>query len=453
MWGVMDTTIRRAFHRNVCVASNKISPETIRRSVAAVERHGGNITHAARELGIPRTTLADRVRGTGVRKTVSGGHTKVALDQSGGVGSLESLTDSIRTPEQLVEHADIDMSAWKIDRATVNVWEMGAKLPDGSLAARKLWQVKVSLRAIVSTVETDAIKLIADRFNNQKLRDFPRLSRRLSQRDCMLEVCVPDLHVGKLAWKPETGENYDVDIASRVYRHAVEHIVSLAPIDRIERVVLPIGNDLIHADNDAMGMGTTTNGTPMDVDGRLPRIIDRVVEDMTWSIDLLAGLSGSGGVDVVVVPGNHDRNAAQWLGRVLHAWYRGCKPVRVDISPTPRKYIRYGTNLIGYTHGCDEAHHTLESVMIGERPEDFTKCRVREWHLGHWHKPKETRYNAGDTHGGTVVRTISSLAGADRWHSRKGFVRAPKQAEGFVWQREGRYHTSIRVPPPEGAYA
>jgi len=55
---------------------------------------------------------------------------------------------------------------------------------------------------------------------------YPKVSKP-SDRRYLLEINVPDLHLGKLAWGEETGDaDYDTEIAQQVFREAVEELLS-----------------------------------------------------------------------------------------------------------------------------------------------------------------------------------------------------------------------------------
>jgi hypothetical protein len=150
---------------------------------------------------------------------------------------------------------------------------------------------------------------------------------------------------------------------------------------------------------------------------------------------------------VIVVPGNHDRNNALKLGLVLKAHYRMAENVTVNCGPDLRKYVRYGVNLLGFTHGNEEKHSDLPLTMAQEKPTEWATALHKEWHLGHLHKRKETKYTAGDTHQGVVVRILPSLSGTDAWHHMKGYVKGQRAAEAYLWSFDNGYaaHFSSNV--------
>lgn len=244
------------------------------------------------------------------------------------------------------------------------------------------------------------------------------------------EIAPVDLHVGKYAWDDETGASYDVEIAERVFAEAVNDIDDRTNSARIEETVLVVGNDLLQTDNIE---GTTTSGTYVDTDTRYIRSFRRAFKINRWAIDRLAERSP---VRVVVVPGNHDRLTAFQIGHSLESWYHNDQRVTIDNSPKLRKYLRYGVNLLGWTHGSEEKHDDLPLIMATEEPELWAGSLHREWHIGHFHKAKETRYTSGDSFNGVRVKVLPALCGPDAWHYAKGYVGGLPACEGYLWNKE-----------------
>lgn len=371
---------------------------------------------------------------------------QVVFDEGGESATLDSRRSSrIRTLDDLLASAPVDLTEWEVERHIVNKWEVGAKGPDGKLKVEELWQVKAWFKRIRGAVDLAELRdrVVADmRAHAPAYPALPAPSRFASY---MLEVDLPDLHVGKLAWGEEVDDvNYDSHEARRVALEAVEDLLQKASAFPVERILFPVGNDLLHADTPE---GTTTRGTRQDVDTRPLLMFTRARDLMVTIIDRLMQVAP---VDVVIVPGNHDRHRTLELGVVLDAWYNRTDRVRVDAGPTLRKYVRYGTNLLGFTHGSEEKEADLALIMAQERPHDWAETTHREWHLGHLHKRKQTRLVAGDTHGGVVVRILPALTATDAWHYSQGYVKGPRAAEAYLWHRETGYagHFSANVLPP-----
>ena len=135
------------------------------------------------------------------------------------------------------------------------------------------------------------------------------------------------------------------------------------------------------------------------------------------------------------------------LMRVLDAWYKNNKAVEVDTDPKPRKYIHYGVNLIGFTHGNEEQHRDLPASMAGEVPHEWANSSWREIHTGHFHRAKQIVVKHTDEFGGVRVRTLPSLSGTDSWHYQKGYVNNRRAAEAYLWNKSDGYagHLSANI--------
>lgn len=364
---------------------------------------------------------------------------------------ISSRSATIKTLDDLLAYADVDLAVWEVERYTVNKWEMGAKLGEKGkerMVAQPLFQVKAWLRR---NRKASAIVAVGERILSdiaEHAPQYPKYPPLLKTRDPhMLEVCAMDLHLGKLAWREEAGEDYDLTIARAVFEEALEDLIRKASGFPVDRILMPIGNDLLQIDN---LQRTTTAGTPQDSDSRYAKLFQTAEQLMVYALDRLAAIAP---VEGVIVPGNHDRQSAFTLGRVLEAWYRNTDRVTIDCSPRLRKYKRYGVNLIGYTHGSEEKPADLPLIMATEVPDLWAETHHREWHTGHFHKSKETRYTAGDSFNGVRHRILPALCSADAWHASKGYVGERRAAEGYLWSHENGYagHFSTSILPDRRA--
>ncbi len=244
----------------------------------------------------------------------------------------------------------------------------------------------------------------------------------------LLEVSIFDLHLGKLAWKPESGADYDLKISQTGFCEALETLIERSKGFPIERVVFPIGNDYFNVDGMA---NETTAGTPQREDGRWQKSFVLGRKLMVNAINRLREIAP---VDVVMVPGNHDVERVFYLGDSLSGWFSQTDDVTVDNSPMARKYYQYGKNLIGFTHGKEEKHVNLPLIMATEEPEKWASTVWREFHIGHYHHKKDIHFQPVNEHQGIRIRQIPSLCPADDWHRLKGYG-SLRAAEVYVWGR------------------
>ncbi len=254
--------------------------------------------------------------------------------------------------------------------------------------------------------------------------NIPRVSPIKRVRSgLMLEVPIVDLHLSKLAWEPETGENYDSKIAERRFMDVISDIVDRAQNYAFEQIVFPVGNDFFNF-NDIYG--NTTKGTQQDNDSRWQKMYMKGNELLIAAIDTLSQIAP---VQVFQIPGNHDTQVSWYAVFNLASWYRHNENVRVDTRPNTRKYVEFGKCLIGFTHGDKERKRIFGNMQI-EAPEAWGRTLFREWHLGHLHSEQVKEEH------GVKVRNLSSVTATDSWHYTSGYVGAIATSQSFVWDKE-----------------
>ena len=348
--------------------------------------------------------------------------------------TITSVSDRIRTPADAIAYAEIDTDVWSIDRQVVNSWETAAKT-DGGIETKTLWQVKLWLKRRARKYLSDAFDKLLTRVADHRPASPDPPGRA---GPYMAELSLFDVHFGKLAWD---GVSFNTATAETVYRDAVGALLDRLSGWDIERIVIPVGNDFFNVDN---WSNTTAKGTPQDSDGPFARVFESGSMALVHAVDRCLTVAP---VELVWGPGNHDPSTSFYLVRWLDAWYRHADAVTVDRDHRPRKYIRHGVNLVGFTHGDQEAHRDLPAIMAAEVPELWAATQWREFHLGHFHRARQTVHRSTDEFGGVRVRVLPSLSGTDRWHFQKGYVAAKRAAEAYLWHANDGYagHVSANV--------
>ena len=256
----------------------------------------------------------------------------------------------------------------------------------------------------------------------------PTVRKLTPPKGGLLHLLSPaDLHIGRLAWEPETGEAFDSKIAEERLHAVVDNLLAHAAKYPVARHLFIVGNDLLQVDN---LMSTTTAGTFQDTDSRYRKMFRLAVKLMRETTERLAQTAP---VSVLVVPGNHDQLASFHVGEVLGAIYDGHRNVSVSPALRARLYYRHGTTLLGFCHGNDEKHPDLPLIMATENPEDWGQTTYREFLVGHLHTKRERVFNAGDSHNGVRVIILPSLTGTDNWHAKKGYIGEPKASESRLY--------------------
>lgn len=371
----------------------------------------------------------------------------VEFDDMGASARLVTVSKRIKTLEDALEKGKINLNVWEVDRVVINSWEVGSKGPGGAyVRIDPLWQIKVWLKRKQINIQSISDKFIelvqshAPKYTNVKAKYNKDFLKNAA------EIDIPDVHLGKLCWGEETGTDYNHKIAEKAYLYSVnESLFRIEPY-KPELIIFPVGNDYLNVDN---LQNETTAGTKQDLDSRQTKIFELALDVLVRAVDNIMHYYPK--IIIPVIPGNHDKLSMFHLGVALKAWYRSAKNIIVDNSPKSRKYVQYGKNLIGFLHGGkeDPKINDLPLIMAQERPKEWAETTNREWHIGHLHKKKETKYIAGDTYKGVSVRIVPSLSGTDAWHYEKGFIQSSLASETFVWDHERGLVSQhlIRVPP------
>lgn len=362
------------------------------------------------------------------------------------VGGNNYGLDHIRTLDQLLVAADIDPNIWRVKNYVVNKWDV-TSWKEGYPDTRQNFQVKAWLerntKAVRETIVGEIFQQMVKDYKPPVSNIIPKtLSNIVIPEDPdeknLLEISIFDLHIGKLAWCGETFENYDVKIARERFLISIKKLLKRASGFQYSRILFPVGNDFFNSDT---MFNTTTKGTQQDEDLRWQKTFNVGVRLLVDAINLLKQTGVP--VDVVVIPGNHDFERSYYMGAYLEAWFKSDATVNINNGASPRKYYRFGSVLLGLTHGGEEKEASLPMLMatdIESKPM-WSETKFHEWHLGHIHRKRIVKYEINKSRPlnedlGVTIRYLSSLTGTEEWHHKKGFVGSNKAADGFIWNYE-----------------
>jgi hypothetical protein len=359
---------------------------------------------------------------------------KTKYTESGDSSTIEGVisssdTDRVKILDEFLVLCKVDLSAWEVDHYLLNAWDVtmsGAKSSTKQDAAYTNYQIKVWLKRKTQLVLS--FELLINRLQERQ-QQVPVIEATRKRTGYLYEICLFDNHFGKLCWKPETGDDYDLKIAKTAFSAAIDQFFIHAKSFQPEQILFPVGNDFLHIDNDQK---TTTKGTVQDVDGRLPKIYDVAFDAIVESVEKLLTIAP---VHLIWVSSNHDLWVSYFLCKAIKAYYTNNKNVTIDVRPKSRKIYEWGKVLIGFEHG-EIKPDRLPLLMADEWPNEWARTRWHEWHTGHLHKKQEMVFTSVDTFGSVIYRRIPSLTKTDVWHYQNGFVNKTRAAETYVWDKE-----------------
>lgn len=323
----------------------------------------------------------------------------------------------LRSEKDLLLLHNYDPSMWEIQSAKNSKWNAQKK---GGVVTT-LYSSKITVKPIRGGIPD---KVMEELFDNLTLNyERPVIERNKTAGDKMLEINICDLHLGKMSWNEETGENYDHKIAEKRFFKVIDDVIQKTKYQSFDKILFVFGNDFF---NYSDTIGNTLGGTRQDNDLRWQKMFQVGCDMVIKALDMLAEISN---VELLYVPGNHDIQPAFYAYEKFRGWYRNDERVTIIKDIKERKYYRYGNSLIGFTHGAKEKKR-LAHLMQTEAKKDWGETDFHEYHCGHFHSDRSKEED------GITIRWLSSPTSTDAWHFGEGYTTAIPKAQSFIWDKK-----------------
>ena len=233
-----------------------------------------------------------------------------------------------------------------------------------------------------------------------------------------------DIHIGMMAHRHESGENYDTNTAEKLMGSYFDHAISVSPAS--EKAVILVGGDFLHSDG--LEAVTPASGHCLDQDSRYAKLVYVAIRSIRGAVEKM--LKKHKNVEIQIIEGNHDQSGMIWLRAAMAAFYESESRVLVDTSPAIMHKTRFGSTLLGYTHG-----HTMKkaegrlAAMAADYRKDFGECEFVYCHSGHFHHATVTECTLG------IDEVHPALASKDAYSARGGW-RSYRQAAAIIYHKE-----------------
>lgn len=366
--------------------------------------------------------------------------------------SIEGKQDRQKIIDLTIQKAGIDLNEWQVKKARVGFHQTGMKPriiaykygnDDKPAYEHKVvritqWNCKIELEPIRQPFLRNAIRELVDKVIPLDPINLPTFPLNTKKYAALMEPV--DIHFGKLAWGMETlAGNMDLEVAKNVFIDSLMENLSEISLYPVSKIFLVIGHDLMHFEN-YIGV-TPKGGNVLDVDGRLPKVIQKTKESLIYIIDQCMQIAP---VHIMRIPGNHDLHASYWMAEILKERYRKNKHVTVDNGPSEKKLITWGDLIIGLTHDASGSKQAPIVNMLPQFwPKEWGKSRWREWHTGHKHKKESTKFKPIYTLGSVIIRQIAALTTIDAWHYEGLFTDAVPSCESFILHKDSGVRSNI----------
>lgn len=269
---------------------------------------------------------------------------------------------------------------------------------------------------------------------------FAEIQRDKVHHPLLYCISPTDSHFGKLARAYETGSEYNLEIAKQKFIQGFQGLIDYVDGYSIDKIIIVGGNDVLHTDFP----NKTTKGTPQDTDGMW---YDLFTMAFTAYIEVIDKLLVKADVTYIHCMSNHDYHSGWYFSKALEAYYSNHGNISFNTSPASRKYIQYGANLIGFSHGDGAKDNVLIDLMKRECKKSWSACKFGYWYLGHLHHHirKQDNQTIGKDRADIMmirgsdkdildkveVQYLRSISGTDSYHHKYGYD-SPKAMEAFL---------------------
>lgn len=331
-----------------------------------------------------------------------------------------------KTPEMILGKFGYSIEEWELISWTFGKWEVAIKDEENNRICTTI-RAKIKPRKI-KEISLDSYKeIVIDVLGKhiQPIQRPPKEIDRELKKDKLLELPAMELHLGKMAWSGDTGQDYDKDIAQERFYAILDEIVEQQRIEQCGTCLLCVGNDFFNSDT---VNATTTRGTPQQSDLRWKKLYNIGLQLHIDEIETLRPLFNK--IEVRYCPGNHDTMASFYLYIALACYYKDDKTVNFVDNFKEVQCFEWGKCAIAFTHGYGNLKRLIKSIPIEFRLE-WAKCPYFELHLGHLHKEMVV-----DDDSGLITRRVGSPTGTDQYHYEERFIGATQKYQTFVWDKE-----------------
>lgn len=327
--------------------------------------------------------------------------------------------------QKLLNYLGYDANEWEFVYVSTSTWQQHTK----EQITKQMYAVKFKVKPLVKKeLPIEEYLKIAKQVFEKEIKPFKKVDRVKNIKlnaNKLLELTGIELHLGKMAWSGDTGQDYDKNIAQERFYHILDEIVEQQEIEQCGTCLLCIGNDFFNSDTvDA----TTTKGTPQTNDLRWKKMFNLGLEMYVTMINTL--LDKFNKVEVRLQSGNHDKMASFYLYIALSCFYKDEPKINFVNNYRDVQCFEWGKCAIFFTHGDSNLKRLIKSIPC-EFYKEWGTSIYRELHLGHLHKEVVV-----DDESGMITRRVGSPTGTDQWHYEERFIGSTQKYQTFVWDKE-----------------
>lgn len=332
-----------------------------------------------------------------------------------------------KTPNFILEYFNYDPKAWELVSCRPGKWTVAIK---GENANRICETVKLLIKPKDTTQlsSTDYIQLIQEIVNKVVVphvyNPAPNNNNTYNS-NLLMEFPATELHLGKLAWEGETGQNYDYHVAKDRFEKIIQEVINTQDMYKANTLFMTIGNDFFNTDTVD---NTTTKGTYQNNDLRYKKLFTVGTKMYISAISTLCTKFKK--IDVALCQGNHDTMSSFYLFVALSLYFKDTTNITFSKNYKTTQCYQFGKVAIFTSHGDANFKRLIKSIPA-EFYQEWGTSIFRELHVGHLHKELTV-----DDDSGMITRRLGSPTGTDDWHYNSRYLGATQKQQLFIWDKE-----------------
>jgi hypothetical protein len=258
--------------------------------------------------------------------------------------------------------------------------------------------------------------------------------------DLLSQYTLTDLHLGMLAWHEETGADYDIKIAERLFLDWFGAAVAMAPNSK--RAVFAQLGDFLHYDSKIPV--TPAHRNIVDTDSRHQKMIRVGIRMKRHAIRLL--LAKHEHVTLIVADANHDESGGDWMREMFAAFYDHEPRLTVDTTAGSYYAVEHGDVALFYHHGHKRKPKEVDRTFAGRYRQLYGNTKFAYAHTGHEH------------HDGLFSSQLmkteqhETLASPDAYAANKGYL-AGRSSKVITYHKNYGEVSRITLTPEMVAHA
>ena len=322
----------------------------------------------------------------------------------------------LRDTEYLLKLHNYNPRCFELVSAKNSKWNQG-----GIDNMRTLYSSKITVKPKPVEMTNDDIKAFFDNLDRNYSQPTHKIVHNYLSGDKLLLIDISDLHLNLQASMLTTGNEYNCDIAEELFFYVLNDILSRTQLYTFEKIIFTIGGDFFNSDTLS---NTTTKGTPQTDDVHM---FDAYERGCTMTIKAIDMLKEFAPVDVIYISGNHDYVSSWKMAKFIEAWFRNEDLVKVDTSPLPRKYVKFGETLFVFAHDGDLK--TLPKLIPDEARSYWSDIKYTEVFLQHLHSEQVLMEDNN-----MRIQRLPTISAKSKWTNDKGY-NSKRQCKSFIYDK------------------